>query len=133
MSIEKQVNAEPKLLISESLQDVLPEDDLAQIDEMFISAAVVIDAKSPMLVGNLIGIEFGEFVKIDVKVPIRMAFEFVSMLLKEKKNAQFAALMLADETSKVPGPFSISNIKIVEVDPSNKLCVVAIDLARVSI
>jgi hypothetical protein len=131
MKPEEQLHAEPKLLISESLQGMLPDDDLAQLDEMFITVAVVVDATSPMIMGNLVGVEFGEVLKIDMKIPIRMAFEFVSMSMKEsKKPAMFAALMLADETVKVPGPFNIVNFKIVDVDSSNKLCVVAIDLVK---
>lgn len=130
MKTEDQFNTEPKMLLSDSLQGMLPEDDLAQLDEMFISVAVVVDATSPMLMGNLVGIEFGDVVKIDMRIPIRMAFEFVAEYMKDcKKPAKFAAVMLAEDTVKVPGPFSISSFKIVDVDSSNKLCVVAIDLA----
>jgi hypothetical protein len=111
---------------------VLPEEDLAQLDEMFVTVAVVVDATSPMLMGNLVGIEFGEVLKIDMKIPIRMAFEFVAMLMNEpKKPAKFAALMLAEDTVKVPGPFGVTNVKIVDVDSSNKLCVVAVDLVKI--
>ena len=132
MKPEDRFHTEPKLLISDSLQGVLPEEDLAQLDEMFVTVAVVVDATSPMLMGNLVGIEFGEVLKIDMKIPIRMAFEFVAMLMNEpKKPAKFAALMLAEDTVKVPGPFGVTNVKIVDVDSSNKLCVVAVDLVKI--
>lgn len=118
------------MLLSDSLQGILPEDDLAQLDEMFISVAVVIDSSSPMLIGNLVGIEFGEVLKIDMRIPIRMAFDFVASRIKDReKPINFAAVMLVDETVKVPGPFTVPSFKIIDVDSSNKLCVVAIDLA----
>ena len=123
-------NTEPKLLVSDSLQDVLSEEQLQGIDDMFITVALVDDSNSLVLSGHLVGIEFLPQPKIDIKVSLRDAFNFVSNILihEKRRKASSMVLMLGSDAVNIPGPFSISNSKIIEIDPTNKLCIVAIDL-----
>lgn len=128
-----QLNAEPKLLVSDSLKDVLPEDQLDQVDEMFISIAVVVDPRDASLTGNLSAVEFGENPKIDVKTSLKEAFRFIGHVVSNKhtgKEVNSLILLLGEDSISIPGPFKMSGVKIVDVDSSSKLCILAIDLIK---
>jgi len=128
-----QLNAEPKLLVSDALKDVLPEDELAQVNEMFISIAVVTEPRDSSLTGNLAGIEFGENPKIDLKTSLKEAFTFITNVVSNEdhnKKVNSLILLLGEESVSIPGPFIMTGIKIVDIDSSSKLCVLAIDLLK---
>lgn len=124
------LNTQPKLLISDALKGVLSEDELSQIDDMFITVALICSSADFTLAGNLMGIEFGENPKIDIKVPLKNAFNFIGTLQNNKNVISSIVMMLAEDTIKIVGPFNIVNTKIVEIDSSNKLCILAIDLIK---
>ena len=124
-------NSEPKLLVSDDLKDLLPEDQLEQINDMFISVALVLQPREVSLTGNLVGVEFDEKIKIDIKVTIRDAFSFIGNVITDKKHSkvcQSLILMMGEDVTTIHGPYKISSTKIVEIDSSNKLCILAIDL-----
>jgi hypothetical protein len=129
-----QFNTEPKLLVSDSLQDSLNEEQTSQIDDLFISAAIVTEQKENSLIGNLVGIEFSENPKIDIKSSLKNAFSFVgSVLLNENLRICDSVVLMHNVNSiKIPGPFQILNAKIIEIDPSNYCCVLAIDLIKIA-
>jgi len=128
-----QFNTEPKLLVSDSLQDSLNEEQTSQIDDMFISVAIVTEQRENSLIGNLVGIEFSENPKIDVKSSLKNAFSFVGSVLLNKNLRICDSIMLMHNVSsiKMSGPFQILNAKIIEIDPSNYCCVLAIDLIKI--
>jgi len=122
--------AEPKELTSEDLQGVLPED----VKEIFVMAAIVLQPKEHSLVGTLAGVEFGSVLKLDMKVSLRNAFKFISTALidEEKRRADAVILTLGDEDITLQEPFYIQSAKIIEIDSANKICILAIDLIKVT-
>ena len=82
--------------------------------------------------GNLVGIEFGSNPKIDMRVSLKDAFNFVGNILVNEYNKRSRSIILAHsgEVINIPGPYRIANAKIIEVDPVNKLCILAIDLIK---
>jgi len=132
MSLFDKINTEPKLLVSDSLQGSLSEEELGQVDDIFITAVIVVDPKEFSLMGNLVGIEFGSNPKIDMRVSLKDAFNFVGNILVNEYNKRSRSIILAHsgEVINIPGPYRIANAKIIEVDPVNKLCILAIDLIK---
>jgi len=128
-----QFNTSPKLLVSDSLKDSLHEDRPDQVDETFISIAIVTEPRESSLTGNLVGIEFGESPKIDLKTSLREAFTFISNVTTNKnhsKKVNSLILLFGEESTSIPGPFTMVGIKIVDIDISNGLCVLVIDLFK---
>jgi len=128
-----QINTEPKFLVSDVLKDVLTETELEQVDEMFISVAIITKPKNSSLTGNLVGIEWGKNPKIDVRTSIKDAFYFISKLASNQlvnNEASSLALLFGKEITTISGPFLMNSVKIVDIDPSNQLCILAIDLIK---
>lgn len=126
-------STEPKLLVSDVLKDVLTEEQLEQVDEMFISVAIITKPKNSSLTGNLVGIELGKNPKIDIKTSIKDAFYFISKLVTNEffnNEASSLVLLFGREITTIPGPFLMNSVKIVDIDSSNQLCVLAIDLVK---
>jgi len=124
-------NIEPKLLVSDSLKDALPEEQLQEAGEMFITVGIALEPREISLTGSLVGIEFTNPMKVDMKVSLREAFAFISNVVSNKqhnKTSEGILLLLGEDVTSIPGPFAISSVKIVEIDPANKLCVLAVDL-----
>jgi hypothetical protein len=46
------------------------------------------------------------------------------------KKVNSLILLLGEESVSIPGFFTMTGIKIVDIDSSNKLCVLAIDLLK---
>ena len=129
------LNTEPKLLVSDALKDVLTSEQLEQVDDMFISVAVVVEPRDASLTGNLVGVEFGEKLKVDVKATLQDAFQFIGKVTSNKehnKKCNALILVLGEDSINIPGPYSIFSTKIVEIDSTNKLCVLAIDLTNLA-
>lgn len=126
-------STEPKLLVSDVLKDVLTEEQLEQVDEMFISVAIITKPKNSSLTDNLVGIELGKNPKIDIKTSIKDAFYFISKLVTNEffnNEASSLVLLFGREITTIPGPFLMNSVKIVDIDSSNQLCVLAIDLVK---
>ena len=124
---------EPKPLVSDSIKDLLPEDQLQEVDHMFISIGLVMEPRDTSLTGNLVAIEFGEVMKIDIKLTLKEAFSFIGNVIsnsRHNKKSSNLLLLLGEDDINIPGPFKISGVKIVEIDSANKLCVLGIDLNK---
>ena len=129
------INSEPKLLVSDALKEVLQEEELEQVNDMFISVAVVTEPREACLTGNLVGVEFSERLKVDIKLLLKDAFTFISKVIsnsRHNKTCECLIMMLGDEVVNIPGPFKIFSTKIIEIDSTNKLCILAIDLINVT-
>ncbi|MBM3194175.1 MAG: hypothetical protein FJZ60_00240 [Chlamydiae bacterium] len=127
------MNEEPKLLVSDSLKNVLSEEEIsANSFDSFITAALVTNPKTDSLVGNLVGIEFSPSIKIDLKVSLYDAFNFVIKILSNELDRKIIAMILSLGEKSVPlmGPYTIVNAKIIEIDSTNKMCVFAVDLFK---
>ena len=128
-----QFNTSPKLLVSDSLKDSLHEDRPDQVDVTFISIAIVTEPREFSLTGNLVGIEFAESPKIDLRTSLREAFTFISNVTTNKnhnKKVNSLILLFGEESTSIPGPFTMAGIKIVDIDVSNGLGVLVIDLFK---
>ncbi len=122
-------------MVSDALKDALSEDQLDQdqVEEMFISVALVTEPKNSSLTGNLIGIEFGKNPKIDLKTSLKEAFDFIGRVASGdicNKKVNSLILLLGEKSILVSGPFAMTGIKIIEIDSTNKLCVLAVDLTK---
>lgn len=122
---------EPKELMSDSLQDSFPseEQQLEELKNIFIVASLAFEDGED-ITGNMLGIEFGDNPKLDVKVLTESTFKFIGTTLLTKKNVSSILLIHANEMIKIPGPFRIGSLKIVEMDYENRACVLAIDLFK---
>lgn len=122
----------PKEMISEGLQGVLPEDDvLTAYQESFISAVLVTSNPDESLMGSLVGVELSSATKLDMKVQTSDAFEFLSkVVVGGTSTIAMVILNYGDEITKMLGPFTVPSIKIVELDATNKTCVLAVDLIK---
>ena len=125
--------SEPKEIISESLQELLPVDDISNLYySSFITVAFASDDPDNPIIGSLVGIEIcDETYKIDIKIPMQQAFNYISEFF-EKRNAQMKDIVFSfsEQVKKLQGLFNIKGIKIIELDANNKLCVLAIDLIK---
>jgi hypothetical protein len=123
-------DVEPNELVSESLQDMLPNEETSttELENIFILVSLLLE-DGPILNGNLLGIEFGDNPRLDIKVLTQNCFNFISEIIKDKKKVKSVYLIHGDEVIEVSGPFSVSCLKIVEMDYQNRACVLAIDLS----
>ena len=121
-------------MVSDSLQGVLSNEDIEKFGQRYISAAIVVDPIDLSLTGNLVGIEFGVNPKLDIKVLISEVFKFIGGILVDDKRrvASNILLNLGDDSVVISGPFKILNAKIIEIDSINQLCVLAIDLFKIT-
>jgi transcription antitermination factor NusG len=127
------IDQEPKLMMSDSLQDVVDDEAAAKMyEEMFITTALVTEAKENSLIGSLVGVDLAIQTKIDLKVSLGEAFNFLSNVLLNDNNRKLRTIImnLGDKVTQLSGPFNITSTKIVEIDPSNKTCVLAVDLIK---
>lgn len=131
-------DSEPKLLVSDSLKDLLHEEHIEEVQQMFISVGLVFDPRELSITGNLVGIEFSDHefsdqIKVDIKLTIKEAFDFIGNVVSNvhhNKKSSALLLLLGEDAVNVPGPFKVSSVKIIELDSTNKLCVLGIDLTK---
>ena len=78
----------------------------------------------------MLGIEFGDNPKLDVKVLTQNCFTFISEVIRSKKRIKSIYLIHGEEVIEVPGPFNVNCLKIIEMDYQNRACVLAVDLFK---
>lgn len=129
---------EPKEMMSESLQDVMPTEEMVKtFQETFISVLLVLDDREKCLVGNLVGIELfessGRGIKMDVRAGLADVYRFVANLIVDDRcrKLEMIILSLADDHTKMPGPYVINGAKIIDIDASSRLCILAVDVEKI--
>ena len=132
MNIFDKLDVDPKLLISDSLKESFLEDKIDEINDAFITVVIVTDPETFSIMGNLVGVDFGNNIQLDIKISLKEAFSFIGNALLNKQNKKLKSLILAynAETINVQGPYTITSTKIIEIDVINKLCILAIDLIK---
>lgn len=122
----------PKEMISEDLQGVLPEDDMmTAFQESFISVVLVTSNSDESLMGSLVGVEVASAMKLDLRVQTADAFDFLSnVVVGNTSSIEMVILNYGDKITKIAGPFGVPSVKIVELDATNKTCVLAVDLIK---
>lgn len=131
--ISNLLNQEPKLLVSDSLKNVLSEEEIVSNSfDSFITTALVTNPKNDSLIGSLVGVEFSSATKIDLKVSLYDAFNFLIKILSAESSKQIDAIILSLGKKSVPlmGPYTIVNSRIIEIDSTNKMCIFAVDLFK---
>lgn len=123
--------AEPKELMSDSLREtfIAEENQLTELENTFILASLVFE-DGTSLIGNILGIEFGDNPKLDVKILTQNCFKFINNMLFARNLVKSIYLTCAEEVIQIPGPFKLNCLKIVEMDYQNRACVLAIDLFK---
>ena len=123
--------AEPKELMSDSLREtfIAEENQLTELENTFILASLVFE-DGTSLIGNILGIEFGDNPKLDVKILTQNCFKFINNVLFARNLVKSIYLTCAEEVIEIPGPFKLNCLKIVEMDYQNRACVLAIDLFK---
>ena len=122
----------PKEMISDDLQGILPEDEvLTAYQETFISTVLVTPNPDESLMGSLVGVELSAATKIDLKSQTSDAFDFLSnVAVGNIPTISMIILNYGDKITKIAGPFAATSVKIVELDATNKTCVLAVDLIK---
>ena len=122
----------PKEMISEDLHGVLPEDEvLTAYQETFISTVLVTPNPDESLMGSLVGVELSAATKIDLKSQTSDAFDFLSNIaVGNIPTISMVILNYGDKITKIAGPFAATSVKIVDLDATNKTCVLAVDLIK---
>ena len=123
--------AEPKELMSDSLREtfIAEENQLAELENTFILASLIFE-DGTSLMGNILGIEFGDNPKLDVKILTQNCFKFINNMLFARNLIKSIYLTCAEEVIEIPRPFKLNCLKIVEMDYQNRACVLAIDLFK---
>lgn len=129
---------EPKEMMSQSLQDVMPTEEMVRtFHETFISVLLVLEDREKCLVGNLVGIELLESnnrgIKMDIRAGLADVYKFFTNLVVDEscRNLEAIILSLADDHTKMSGPYLISGAKIIDIDSSSRLCVLAVDVEKI--
>ena len=138
VGMKTNIVSEPKEMMSESLQDVMPTEEMVKtFQETFISVLLVLEDREKCLVGNLVGIELLESnsrgIKMDVRAGLSDVYKFVTNLVVDDscRKLETIILSLADDHTKMPGPYLISGAKIIDIDSSSRLCVLAVDVEKI--
>mgnify|MGYP003349578690 FL=1 len=83
-------NPAPKLMISDDLKGVVDDEQLKNASGMFISIALISEDGEINLTGNLVGVEFSEKPKFDIKITLNDAFEFISnVIINQQHNKKY--------------------------------------------
>ncbi len=122
------------LMMSDSLKQKLEpskDEDVSQFEDAFIIAAIsVIDYK--LIVGSLIGVSIdNQIVKLDLKVSLAESHDFIGEI-SEKKKLEIDLIEFHYNTVKqMIGNFYVSVARISDIDHTNKMAILALDLVKI--
>jgi len=129
--------SQPRELISEDLEGVLPDDEDEQSLQQphFVVVVFAAPERDHSIMGHLVGIEFSDCLKVDIRASLDSSFKFISEVLVSKENRLLSSVILnlGPEVTNLPGPFYMSNTKIVDIDPVAKTCIMAVDLIKANL
>ena len=128
---------EPKELVSDSLVGIFPNENeekahqATEESDATINVVFVFTPRENSLIGNLVGVELAKFPKIDVRVSLDDAFNFISnAVVKNSIKIESVIFALGEKVTNFLGPFSVQSTKIVEIESLTKTCVLAVDLIK---
>lgn len=130
--------SDPKMMMSDSLRDVLPlEQQMDLLNDSNILVVLACIPRDLSLSGTLAGAEVkvNNSVKIDISVTIQDAFSFMSNLLTGKIDKRLSSLIFSlgeKVLSLQESIYKIDTIKIVDLQPTNEMCILAVDLIKQS-
>ena len=126
-----------KLLMSDSLKGMVPvleDDQLSSYEEAFIIVSLDIsdDSERFYYSGNCAGLslESSDVIKIDMRVPIKEAYEFVVRHSRSSLKCLTCFLKWSNDITQIVGPFKVFSAKIIEFDRQDKMCTLGVDLVK---
>jgi len=129
------IDTSSRLLMSEEIQGMVPqlEDDAFQkFEDAFIVGVLEIALDDSPLVGNITGLAIDDNVKFDFRVSLSSAYSVITRAALGKQMTCTAyQLHLGDDTIRVPGPYTIQSPRMIDIDHSTKMCVLAVDLIKI--
>jgi len=126
-----------RILMSDSIRGMVPEleeDSSQNFEDSFVITALEINTNGTksVLIGNLVGISIEEIIKIDLRVNMEDAYNFIKdFILGQKILCEAIQLHLAENAFKIQGPFKTTSYKMLDFDHPNKKCTLALDLTKV--
>lgn len=131
------VSDESRLLISDSLRDVIPdlnEDQLETASSSMLIAGLEIlhEGKVDIVVGKVIGLSFDSdgSVKIDIHTELGKAYDFIKNYQTTRLSCRLLYLYLGNDETRIEGPFSVFSPKIFDFDQQMSMCTLGIDLIK---
>ena len=130
--------SDPKMMMSDSLRDVLPlEQQMDLLNDSNILVVLACIPRDLSLSGTLAGseVKVNNSIKIDISVTIQDAFSFMSNLLTGKIDKRLSSLIFSlgeKVLSLQESIYKIDTIKIVDLQPTNEMCILAVDLIKQS-
>jgi hypothetical protein len=131
------VHDENRLLLSDSLRDVLPELDEESLDEM--SQAIIVVAMSlfvgdslhDVFAGKILGFsKDSDVVKLDIYTDLKSAYSVIKKYSTTGLSCRNFYLRLNGDEISFEGRFRVSSSKIFDIDQQVKMCTLGIDLIR---
>ena len=122
-----------RLLMSDSLRGMVPEledEVLERVQDGYISIALLQKDLDP-LTGICVGISYDATeVKIDMRVELHKAYQFMKRLMHEEVVSQELNLSLSNDFVVIHGPHRVKTPRLTDFDHSTKLCTLGIDLFK---
>lgn len=123
---------EERLLMSEDLRGQIPEieDSINQFEDAFIVVVLEVNNDEP-LAGSLNGISVEQqTIKVDIKTNLREAYLTLNKHINKTLVCSSCHLHFSSIESVLKGPFTVSSVKLIDIDRNNKTCILGIDLFR---
>lgn len=131
------VRDENRILISDSLRDVVPdldEEQVAAASALMLIAGLELasDDSAEVIVGKVMGLSFDidDSVKIDIHTDLRKAYDFIKSYKTSGLSCRMLHLYIGNDEMHIEGPFKISSPKIFDFDQQMSMCTLAIDLIK---
>lgn len=131
------VRDDNRILVSDSLRDVVPDLDESQIEAasafMLIAGLELMrDDCMEVIAGKVMGLSFDtdDSIKIDIHTDLRKAYDFIKSYKTSGLSCRVLHLYIGNDEMHVEGPFKISSPKIFDFDQQMSMCTLAIDLIK---
>lgn len=136
LNMQKERTDSDTLMMSEELKGQIP--DLSEDDDVNNSFIIVVidlqcnESRQP-LVGSLVGIKHDVCTKIDMRSSMKTAYTVFSYITNGGKAlCDSFQLQLGDQEVTFTGPYELLSPAIIDVDSTNKMCTLAVDLVKMS-
>lgn len=123
-----------RLLMSDSLRGMVPEleeEILERVQDGYISIALLQNEQEP-LTGICVGISYDVTeVKIDMRMELRKAYQFMKRLTQEEVITREINVNLSNDLVVIEGPHRVKSPRLTDFDHSTKLCTIGVDLFKI--
>lgn len=129
------ISDENRLLMSDSLKDVVP--DLTEEEINALSATMIVatmeiiyDGKVEIVAGKLLGLSYEPEgnMRLDIHMELKKAYDFIKKYKATRLSCRMLYLHLGNDEISNAGNFKISSPKIFDFDQQMTTCTLAVDL-----